>query len=204
MAKPKNNYTVDYGTNDGDIKFGHVHEDGEISSVMLRGKSPEHYITLEQTGKPHRKSGTICRSRGSFQIQAGDDVQPKSPGIYLEAVSGDICIIAPSGRIRMIAENIDLLASGADGENGVIILDANEKVIIKAPTIDISSVVSTKIFSEKTVEVIGNGVLNIYGGLIEFVEGTTQIKGSKNGPIPGLGTLTEIKRALQSIAETLS
>ena len=192
MAKPKNNYTCDYGTNDGDIKFGHIHEDGEISSVMLRGKSSEHYITLEQTGKPHRKSGTICRSRGTFQIVAGDDVIPKSPGIYLEAASGDICIIAPSGRIRMIAENIDLLASGADGENGVITLDSNEKVIIKAPTIDVSSIVSTKIFSEKTVECIGNGVLNVYGGLIEFVEGTTTIKGSKNGPIPVLGTLKEL------------
>lgn len=204
MAKPKNNYTCDYGTNDGDIKFGHVHEDGEISSVMLRGKSSEHYITLEQTGKPHRKSGTICRSRGSFQVVAGDDVIPKSPGIYLEAASGDICIVAPSGRIRMIAENIDLLASGHNGENGVITLDTNEKVIIKAPTIDVRSTVSTKIFSEKTVEIVGNGILNIYGGLIECIEGTTQVKGSKNGPIPALGTITEIKRAVQSIAEKLS
>jgi hypothetical protein len=204
MAKPKNNYTCDYGTNDGDIKFGHIHEDGEISSVMLRGKSSEHYITLEQTGKPHRKSGTICRSRGTFQIVAGDDVIPKSPGIYLEAASGDICIIAPSGRIRMIAENIDLLASGADGENGVITLDSNEKVIIKAPTIDVSSIVSTKIFSEKTVECIGNGVLNVYGGLIEFVEGTTTIKGSKNGPIPGLGTLKELVFSAKSFVESIS
>jgi len=204
MAKPKNYNTVDYGTNDGDIKFGHIHEDGEISSVMLRGKSSEHYISLEQTGKPHRKNGTICRSRGSFQVKAGDDVKPKTPGVYLEASSGDIVIVAPSGRIRMIAENIDLLASGADGENGVITLDANEKVIIKAPTIDVSSVVSTKIFSEKTVEVIGNGILNIYGGLIEFVEGTTTIKGSINNCIPGLGTKREIEDKFRSFVNTIA
>jgi hypothetical protein len=204
MAKPKNYNTCDYGTNDGDIKFGHIHEDGQISSVMLRGKSPEHYISLEQTGKPHRKNGTICRSRGAFQIKAGDDVKPKTPGVYLEASSGDIVIVAPSGRIRMIAENIDLLASGADGNNGVITLDSNEKVIIKAPTIDISSVVSTKIFSEKTVECVGNGVLNIYGGLIEFIEGTTTIKGSKNGPIPGLGTIKELEFSVRSFVESIS
>jgi hypothetical protein len=198
MAKPKNYNTCDYGTNDGDIKFGHIHEDGEISSVMLRGKSSEHYISLEQTGKPHRKNGTICRSRGSFQVKAGDDVKPKTPGVYLEASSGDIVIVAPSGRIRMIAENIDLLASGADGENGVITLESNEKVIIRSKTIDVSSVVSTKIFSEKTVEVIGNGILNIYGGLCEVSEGTTSIKGSKDGPIPGLGTLHELVSAIRS------
>ena len=204
MAETKNYYTIDYGTTDGDIKFGHVHEDGEISSVMLRGRSSDHYITLEKTGKPHRKNGTICRSRGTFQVVAGDDVQPGSPGIYLEASSGDIIIAAPSGRIRMMAENIDLTASGHNGENGVINFDANEKVIIKAQTIDISSVVSTKIFSEKTVECIGNGVLNIYGGLCEVIEGTTTIKGSKNGPIPGLGTIEEIKSALRSLLEALS
>jgi hypothetical protein len=198
MPKPKNYNTCDYGTNDGDIKFGHIHEDGEISSVMLRGKTSEHYISLEQTGKPHRKSGTICRSRGSFQVKAGDDVKPKTPGIYLEASSGDIVIVAPSGRIRMIAENIDMIASGADGENGVITLESNEKVIIRSKTIDVSSVVSTKIFSEKTVEVIGNGILNIYGGLIEFVEGTTTIKGSKDGPIPIVGTLLELVSAARS------
>ena len=56
----------------------------------------------------------------------------------------------------------------------------------------------------KTVECIGNGVLNIYGGLVECIEGTTTIKGSKNGPIPGLGTLEEIKSALRSFLEALS
>jgi hypothetical protein len=198
MTRPKNYNTCDYGTNDGDIKFGHIHEDGEISSVMLRGKTSEHYISLEQTGKPHRKSGTICRSKGAFQVKAGDDVKPKTPGVYLEASSGDIIIVAPSGRIRMIAENIDLLASGADGENGVITLNSNEKVIIKSKTIDVSSVVSTKIFSEKTVEVIGNAILNIYGGLIEFNEGTTTIKGSKVGPLALVGTIKETLDAIRS------
>ena len=202
MARPKNDFTVDYGTNDADIKFGHIHEDGNISSAFIRGKSPEHYISLEQTGKPHRKSGTICRSRGSFQVKAGDDVPQGIPGIYLEASSGDIIIVAPSGRIRMIAENIDMIASGPDGENGVITLDANEKIILRSQqSIDISSVVSTKVFSEKTVEVIGNGILNIYGGLCEVAEGTTSKKGSKNGPIPGLGTLYELVSAVRSLVQ---
>ena len=68
---------------------------------------------------------------------------------------------------------------GPDNEKGTVTINGNEKVVIKAQTIDISSKVSTKIFSEKTVEVIGNGLLNIYGGLVDCADGATQNRGSK-------------------------
>jgi hypothetical protein len=42
-----------------------------------------------------------------------------------------------------------------------------------------SSEVSTKIFSEKSVECIGKAVLNIYGGMIDCADGATEINGSK-------------------------
>ena len=74
-----------------------------------------------------------------------------------------------------------MIAQGGDGKNGVVQIDGNEKVIIKAPQIDINSKVSTKIFSEKTVDVIGKAILNIYGGLIDCADGATKRKGSKGG-----------------------
>jgi hypothetical protein len=92
-----------------------------------------------------------------------------------------VFIGAPNGRIVIWAQNIELIASGSDGQNGVIQLDGNEKVIIKAPQIDINSKVSTKIFSEKTVDVIGKAILNIYGGLVDCADGATKLKGSKGG-----------------------
>tara|TARA_R110001606_G_scaffold242088_1_gene390043 strand:- start:2661 stop:3242 length:582 start_codon:yes stop_codon:yes gene_type:complete len=182
MAEVKNYHTIRYGQSDGEIKFGHITQDNVLSSVLLRnGKSKNHYITMDSSGAAHRKYGTICRSPGSFQVRAGDNVDEDVPGVYVEAVSGDLVLRAPSGRVRIEGVNIDLIASGADGQNGVITIDANEKILMRAQTIDISSKVSTRLFSEKTVELIGNGILNMYGGLIDAADGATSLIGSKGG-----------------------
>ena len=182
MSETKNYHTIGYGNKDGELKFGHIHEDGVISSTILRsGSEPLHYITLDSTGSVTRKHGTIARSMGSFQIISGDNVPDEVPAVYIDAVNGDLVLNAKNGRIRLLAENIDLIANGPDGKNGVITIDSNEKIIIKSPTIDVRSKVSTKIFSEKTVECIGKGILNIYGGLIDCADGATKLKGSKGG-----------------------
>ena len=148
---------------------------------MLRnGASKDHYITMDSSGEPHRKHGTICRSPGSFQIRSGDNVKEDVPGVYVEAVSGDIVIRAPSGRVRIEGINIELTATGEDGKNGVVNISANDKVLLRAQTIDASSKVSSKFASEKTVELIGNGILNMYGGLVDVADGATKLKGSKS------------------------
>jgi hypothetical protein len=82
--------------------------------------------------------------------------------------------------VRIHGENINLKATGGDGKNGVIDLSANEKIIMDAQSISISSKVSTKIFSENTANIIGKGILNIYGGLIDAADGATSLKGSKS------------------------
>ena len=186
--KRKNYHTVRYGTAEGEIKFGHLHRDNELSGVMLRSGSPSskgnHYITLDSSGVKDRTNGTICSSPGAFQVKAGYDLEKEGEeaqnvGIYLDAKNGDIVIRAPSGRIRMEAVDIDIIATGEDNEKGTVNINGNEKVIIKAQTIDASSKVASKFFSEKTVEVVGNGVLNIYGGMIDAADGATQRNGSK-------------------------
>jgi hypothetical protein len=184
MGQKKDITPIRYGTHHGELKFGHIHDDNNQSGVMLR-TGPDggrHYMTMDTTGSQTRKGGTINKCPGTYQIIAGEDVPKDIPGVYFEAESGDLVLRAPKGRIRIDAINIDIRASGSGGGDGVIVIDANEKVIVKAPTIDIDSKVSTKIFSEKTVELIGSGILNIYGGLIDCADGATKINGSKGGP----------------------
>jgi hypothetical protein len=133
---------------------------------------------LDSSGEEHRKHGTICRSPGSFQVEAGDNVTGATPGVYIEAVSGDLVLKAPSGRVRITGENIDIIASGAGGDNGVVNIEGNEKVLVKSQIIDVSSKASTKIFSEKTVDVIGRAIIDIYGGFIDMADGATSVKRS--------------------------
>ena len=182
MAQQKNYHTVRYGNADGEIRFGHIHDDNNISGVMIRnGHEDLNYITLEATGEDHRKGGTICRSTGSFQIKAGDRVGKNKPGVYIDAANGDLVLRAPNGRVRIEGINIDLIASGPDGKNGVIRLESNEKVLIKTKIFDANGSTSAKIFSEVTVDVIGKTICNIYGGILDLADGFTEVKGSKGG-----------------------
>jgi len=189
MAQRIDHYATRQGTHHGEIKFGHIHDDNNQSGVMLR-TGPDggrHYMTMDTTGSVEsgRKGCTTFKCPGTFNVLAAQDVAKDLIGIYYEAESGDIRIRASKGRIVLEAENIDLIASGTGTEKGVIQLDADEKVIVTAPIINIDSKVSTKIFSEKTVECVGKAILNMYGGLIDAADGATSKFGSKYAPFPG-------------------
>jgi hypothetical protein len=182
MPKKENYHIIRYGNKDGELKFGHINEKNQLLAFLVRsGTHSKHYIAMSSTGEPHLKHGTICRAPGSFQIKAGDNVPDGEPGVYIDAVSGDL-VLKAKGRVRIEGENIDLKATGGDGKNGVINIDGNEKVIINGKEgVFVNSDASVKIISENTVECIGKGILNIYGGLIDCADGATKIKGSKGG-----------------------
>jgi len=183
MAELKNYHTIRYGQADGEIKFGHLTADNVLSSVMLRsGRDSSHYITLDSSGSKHRKGATICRGPGSFEVRAGDNVEKDEAGVYVEAVSGDLVLRAPSGRVRIEGVNIDITAGGHNGKTGSIQMSANEKIIGNAQFIHMNGKVETKIFSEKTCQVIGNGILNCYGGMFECIDGATKLNGCKGVP----------------------
>jgi len=202
MGQKKNYHTIRYGTAEGEIKFGHIHTDNVNSAVMLRsGHTFRHYMTMDGPGgEDFRTHSTTFRGPGSFQVKHGEGVPDEQPGIYLDAVNGDIVIRAANGRIRMEALDVDIRATGA-GERGNIVLDANDKVIINAQTISCNAKVAARFFSEKTVEVVGNNVLNMYGGFVDMADGSTSTKGSKNAkdPIGILGTEWEAKMMLESV-----
>jgi hypothetical protein len=199
----ENYHAYRLGTDHGEIKFGHIHDDDVLSGVLIRtGRDAgRHYFQMDSTGD--RKGGTIFNCPGTFQVVCGEDVSKDIPGFKVNS-KGDIIIGAPGKRIKIFAENIELLATGPDGKNGVITLDANEKVIIKAPMIDVKSTISTTIFSEKTVETIGNAILNIYGGLIEFSDGATSLKGSKVCPLPTPATKTEVVQKIKDLISNIT
>ena len=115
---------------------------------------------------------------GAVEELIDKDEQPRNiPAIWYEAENGDIIIKAPRGRIKLEAESIELTAKGFDGRTGNILMDADDKIALNAQIVDVKSRVSTKIFSESTVDFIGKGIMNIYGGLTDFADRST--KGSK-------------------------
>lgn len=179
MSEKKNYHTIRYGNSNGEIKFGHIHKDNVVSAAMIRsGADYRHYITLDSDDK--RPGWTNVRCPGVFNLRCGDNVEEGGMSIYFEAINGDITFNAPRGRIRLLGENIDLVAKGGDNKNGVITIDGNEKVLIKsAGNVTVEATGVARFFSSGTVKIIGDSILELYGGLIESTDGASKKKKSK-------------------------
>lgn len=196
MAEKKNNHTIRYGNKDGEIKFGHIHDDENISAFIVRsGYNAKHYMTMDATGDTAqgRKNGTINRCTGVYAIKCGDDVEEGIPALYIEAVNGDIVFSANNGRIRMQADNIELLAQGADNKNGNITIESNQKVEIRSNNIELNGTSVVNLYCSSKVELIADGVLNTFGSLIESTEACT-----RKNPSKSFGSL-ELIQALKNI-----
>ena len=175
MAKKKNPWRVRYGTGDGEIRFGDITAKGELKAVELRNfRHDLHYISLNETGKDWRKRSTTCRSTGSFQVKAGDALAKApegTPGIFLDAVSGDVVIKSETGKVRIEAmTGIELTANGPNNETGNIILDANEKVILAGQQVAIMGHTAVKVTSFGRTDLISKQTLNIYSTKIDIVD----------------------------------
>ena len=193
MTKKENFHPYYIGTEHGRLSFGKIKKSNEISACMLQSgpDGGRHYITLDETGNKEEgmRGSTKSFCPGTLTVKTGKDIvnydkdskEPKNiPAIFCEAENGDIIIKAANGKIRLEAEDVIINANGFDGKSGNITLDSNDKITLKSQIIDINGTVSTKIFSEKTVEVIGKGIMNIYGGLCDFADRSTKGKPSKS------------------------
>jgi len=192
MTKKESFHPYFVGTEHGRLSFGTLRKSNEISACMLQSgpDGGRHYITMDSTGNKEKgmRGSTKAFCPGTLTVKAGKDIENYTPpslepnnvfGIWCEAENGDIIIKAPHGKIRLEAEDVIINANGFDGKSGNIVLDSNDKITLKSQVIDINATVSTKIFSDKTVEVIGKGLMNIYGGLVDFADRTTKGKPSK-------------------------
>ena len=187
----KINYHQQYLGNDhGEISFGAYRAANETAAFMAVNKhdAGRHYIVMQQTGNKDAgsKGSTKMYSPGTFEVRAGKDIKNYSKksnnpanqqAIFYEAENGDVVISAPRGKIKLQAEAIEINAKGFDGKTGVVEVSADEKILMNSQTIDIQGKVSTKIFSEDAVNIVGYNLVNIYGGLIDVADRST--KGSR-------------------------
>ena len=208
MAKKESFHPYFVGTEHGRLSFGTIRKNNEISACMLQSgpDGGRHYITMDSTGNKEEgmRGSTKLFSPGTLTVKTGKDIEnytvpslkPNNiPAIWCEAENGDIIIKAPHGKIRLEAEDVIINANGFDGKSGTVTIDSNDKINLKSQIIDINASVSTKIFSDKTVEVIGKGLLNIYGGLADFADRTTKNRRSKLSADDSVVSQNEVRNA---------
>ena len=209
MSKKENCHPYVAGTEHGTLSFGKVNrESNEISACLLESgpDGGRHYIEMQETGSKEDGSkgctnivcpGTLTALTGKDIVNypPGSDTPRDIPAIFYEAENGDIVLTAPRGKIKIAAEAIELIAKGSDGRTGVINLNSDDKIILDSQIIDVQSKVSTKIFSENTVHVIGKSLLNIYGGLADFADGATKHRRSKLSADDSVVSQNEVENA---------
>jgi hypothetical protein len=173
MSKSKNFQTKRTGTSDGVISFGHIHPDQVKSSIMIQGQEALEYISIDQT-EP-RKRWMTSRCRGRYQVGCGDDIPKDQVGFWVNAESSDI-LIQTKGRIRMEAENIDLIARGPDASKGVINIQSNESVNIETKKFTTNANESISLFTDGEMQQTAINIMKIVAGSVQKVTSMSAIK----------------------------
>ena len=173
MAESSNYYTAGKGTKDGQIKFGHIHDDQVKSSVLIQGQESLEYIVLDQTDP--RKRWITSRCRGRYQVKSGDDIPKDAIGMYFDASNSDI-VIRTGGRIRMEAENIDIIARGNTNSSGIINIQSNESVNIKTKRFTVNADESLSLYTDGEMLQCAINIMKIYGGSIQKLTARSVLK----------------------------
>ena len=100
----------------------------------------------------------------------------------INAKNGNIDIVATNGKIRLQANDIELVAVGDNTAEGNIKLTASENISGDAKKIIMNSTNNTKMMSSGITEAIGNAGLNLYGNIISGVtDAVAAAAGSASG-----------------------
>ena len=215
MAKPVNEYYQRLGeTPDALVELGKINDDGvksgfKVTCAEENGQIKPHYLQLDNSGTlvEGRKGGTIARGGGSFQVKHGDYVRDGIPGVYIDSGNGDLVLIS-EGRIRIIAENIDLIATGGDDSGNININSSGDTNIRAYGGIRVNATDNITIFSQLGAWLEGANSVYILGKDVEVVDGGTRDKGSQKVIPMGTGsddalsplhTIEEFKRSIRSL-----
>ena len=177
----KQNYTaIRYGNEKGSIAFGHIHQQGDVTSgVMLRTPDDEHSFTMDIDGE--RKGWTSSIQPGNFQLECGSAKTEDEDSLILNAKNGNIDITATNGKIRLQGTDIEIIAIGSEGDRGNIKIDATENILVECNKYLLNAKMMYRMCSPQRGEIISNGVMKMYGSIIRGVTDACSVKDSKVG-----------------------
>jgi hypothetical protein len=178
----RKNYTATrFGNDHGSISFGHLHKPGDVTSdVLLQASDGRHHITLEKDGDK-RKGSTIIAAPGNFALRCGDDKVEAEDTCWINAVNGNIHLVATKGKIILQAEDVIIKAVGEGGSKGNIRMAATELVEITGKKIVVDAKSLYRLATPGTAEIVANSCMNIYSSVIRGVTDAVANKDSKVG-----------------------
>ena len=192
------------GTTEGKVYFGDTMKNGSKMAVLIRNVfgsgTRDHYIGLQMNGK--LAGSTMCRTPHAFQVRCGTTVEKNTPAFVAYADNGDMVIGAPNGRIRIFAQDIDLLANGNGTNTGWINIESNAKVNIHGGSTQITGKDVVTMQAERKISFNSNGRIQANCGGVKVIEGCdVSITSLVSGTITVKQRVEGIKKLIESIAK---
>ena len=101
--------------------------------------------------------------------------------MVINALNGNIDIIASNGKIRLQGVDIELVAIGEGGSKGNIQITASENLKLDAEQIHMNGKSVVNILTPGTMEMAANSCLKIYSSVVRGVSDGCAFKTPKNG-----------------------
>ena len=178
----KKTYTgTRFGNDHGSISFGHITSDGAVTSdVQIQASDGRHSIILDKDGP--RKICTQITAPGRISIQSGEDRKEAEDTLFINAVNGNIDIIASNGKVRIQGTDIELIAVGEGGSKGNVRIKASENIELDADNkVLINAKAMYKLATAGKAEIVANSAMTIYSAVIRGVSDGCSVKDSKVG-----------------------
>lgn len=160
------------GTPEGQVSFGDVMKNDTKMSVLISRIFPSkfksaQYIGLVQEGK---LDGSILNvAPSTYQVFCGEKPVDNVAG-YFYAENGDLILHAPSGRIRLIAKDIDIESTGNGTDTGWVNIRSNAAIDINSPRVQMEAQDALSFGAERDVSVSIPGEYKITCGNFKVVE----------------------------------
>jgi len=208
------------GNTVGKIDFGYPAANNTKMAVLIRNifGTPTfrqaHYIALFSHGP--LAGGTTIVAPSVFQVYCGEKPVSNSGGgsgteaisaiggqnsngiaFVAHAANGDMILSAPKGRIRIMAQDIDLVTHGDKAGNGWISLAASGTVKVKGNRVETEGAEAVKMGTDGTYGISVPGTYKLECGRFKVVEGADCV------PTTGRSGTQSPTSIIESAAKTL-
>ena len=201
MSEPNTALHMEVNNTEGGLYLSYENANGAKIAAALRRVFPNHGVNYAQsielilTGP--LANGIKCETPGVFQIACGELPAGKTGkyqgvGGVWSAENGDIIIAAPNGSIKLLADNIELLANGDQKETGHVSLFANGKFRTHSDRVEIDADTDIQLVAPVELNLTGTESVHIEGGSIIEEEGS-DTKGIPGGGLKDPGSKTRLQ-----------
>jgi len=146
--------------------------------------------------KPVAKSGGGAGTEALTAL--GNNKEANGVAFITHAVNGDIILSAPNGRIRILAKDIDLVASGTKSGNGFVTLNASQTLQLKGNRVETEAAEAVKLGCEREYGISVPGTYKIECGRLKIIEGAdvSAAPSGQSGTVTALGTFKAIAKLI--------